>query len=433
MGLRIGWGIGSLGSTSLINGVTFLALFYFTQILQIPPALAGGLLFGAKIFDIITDPLMGYISDRVTTPWGRRRPFLLAGGLISGLAFLMLFSTPELDVRGTLFWVTTGLLLYATGYTLFNIPYLAMPAEMTRDYHERSRLMSARVIFAQMGILAGGSLAPWLVSYLGGGPGGYAGMAGIMGMVIAGSMIVCFLSTGAAAQTRRTETALTVRAQWRLALSNRPFVVLMLSKFLHMLGVSLSLSSLLFVLTIVLQRDTAAALPFGVSAAVGAALAMPIWLMLCSRVGKRWTYIIGVVIYMPALMSWLVAGPEEPAQWLIYRGLAIGVVTGGLTLTAQAMLPDVIEHDAERSGLRREAVFTSVYSLMEKTAFAAGPLIVGLVLQGAADGGDGGNSAPAVLLAAVWLPALASTASALILLAYGLDRELMVRESRGTG
>ena len=96
-GQRLGWGIGSLGGTTLINGVTFLALFYLSSVLGMEPALAGGLLFGAKLFDIVTDPLMGVLSDRTRSRWGRRRPWLFVAAFVSAGSFVMLFSGPALQ------------------------------------------------------------------------------------------------------------------------------------------------------------------------------------------------------------------------------------------------------------------------------------------------------------------------------------------------
>ena len=90
----LGWGLGSLGSSTLHNGIAFLALYYMSQVLAIPPALAGSLLLMAKVYDIVTDPLMGWLSDRVPTPWGRRRPWLLAGAFAGGLAFVLFFNPP---------------------------------------------------------------------------------------------------------------------------------------------------------------------------------------------------------------------------------------------------------------------------------------------------------------------------------------------------
>jgi GPH family glycoside/pentoside/hexuronide:cation symporter len=433
--LRIGWGVGSLGGAALINAVTFLALFYLTQILGLSPAVAGALMFITKCYDIVTDPVMGIVSDRTETRWGRRRPFLLAASLLSAGSVVMLFNTPDWPAAATTVYAAAALLLYATGYTIFNIPYLAMPAEMTDDYHERSRLMSARVVFASLGILAGGALAPALVTWFGDGRPGYASMSWVLAAIIGISMAACFFGTRSAMHTRHVSSTLSLREQWALAIGNRPFVVLILSKLLHISGVAVSISSLLFLVTLVLQREPLAAGAFGLVSTAGTLVSIPAWLALCDRWGKRNTYIVGVVIYVPILLSWLFTGPNEAFFLFLLRGFGIGVVTGGLTLTAQAMLPDTIQYDAERSGLRREGTFTSIYSFMEKTAFAIGPLLVGLMLENAGFSGDSPGSATAetvraILIATAIIPAIASGASAALLRYYNLD--LILRKGRDT-
>ena len=427
--LRLGWGIGSLGSTTLINGVSFLALFFFTQVLGIAPALAGTLLFTAKLYDIVTDPLMGHVSDRTRTHWGRRRPWLLAAAVVCPAAFLLLFNLPGATPAAVTTWAAVALVLYATGYTMFNIPYLAMPAEMTSDYHERTRLMSVRVFFASLGILAGGSLAPVLVTVFGGGAGGYRGMSLVLAAVIFAAMLACFLGTRDARHTEHVVTTLGMREQLRLALRNRPFVVLLICKFLHMTGVAVINSTLLYLVTLVIARETAAAAAFGIAATAGTLVSLPLWVRLSRRIGKRNAYFIGVTVYVPALLSWLTVGPGESTVGLVLRGIAIGIATGGLTMTAQAMLPDTIDVDTRRTGLRREATFTAMYSLMEKTAFAFGPLIVGsLLAQAGFDATTGAaQSEPTlrmILLLFAVIPAVLSGLSAAVLLAYSLDREL---------
>lgn len=417
--LRLGWGVGSLGASTLINGVTFLALFYLTQVLGIDPALAGGLLFLSKLWSIAADPVVGIASDRLEHARGRRRPFLLAGAATSALAFAALFNPPALGPGGLAAWSGAALLVYATGFSLFIIPYLAMPAEMTGSYHERSRLMSTRVVFASLGILCGGALAPALVGAFGGGRPGYAAMSVALAALIGATMAASWAGTRDARHTRRVPTALGAREQFAVALRNRPFAFLIGSKLAHLFGVAVSNSSLLFVITVVLARDEAAALAFGLAAAAGTVASMPAWLALCRRIGKRNTYVAGVAVFVPVVLTWLVAGPGEPAWALVARGFAIGLATGGLTLTAQAMLPDTIEHDARLSGLRREGAYAAVYSAVEKAAAALGPLALGLVLAGGGTVGD----ADAIRFAAAVIPAAASALSALVLAGYTLDRE----------
>jgi GPH family glycoside/pentoside/hexuronide:cation symporter len=148
---------------------------------------------------------------------------------------------------------------------------------------------------------------------------------------------------------------------------------------------------------------------------------MPAWLALSRRWGKRNTYIAGVALYLPIVLSWLAAHADEPSWVLAARGFAIGLATGGLTLTAQAMLPDTIAHDARRSGLRREGSFAAVYSAVEKTASALGPLALGLVLAGGTAAGPGAGDT--IRMAAAVIPAAASALSALILVGYRLDSD----------
>ena len=430
--LRIGWGIGSLGGTALINAVTFLALFYLTLVLGMPPAVAGTLLFVTKCYDIVTDPMMGIVSDRCETRWGRRRPFLFLASFVSAGSILMLFNAPEWSGLAMIVYVGAALLLYATGYTIFNIPYLAMPAEMTTDYHERSRLMSARVVFASLGILVGGALAPAMVTWFGDGKTGYASMSYVLAAIIGLSMMASFFGTRGAAHTSYVSTVMPIREQWALAIGNRPFVILIFSKLLHISGVAVSISSLLFLVTLVLQRETVTLGAFGLASTAGTLISIPVWLALSNKFGKRNTYILGVTIYVPILLSWLATGPNEAFALFLIRGFGIGIVTGGLTLTAQAMLPDTIQYDAERSGLRREGTFTSIYSFMEKTAFALGPLIIGLLLASSGfSAGSADQPSPetirAVLIAAAVIPAAASAASAALLKFYALDSILQAR------
>ncbi len=419
-----GWGIGSLGTSALHNGISFLALFYLSNVLGLDPALAGSLILVAKVYDIATDPFMGWLSDRTRSRWGRRRPWLLAGALVSALAFVLLFNPPAAPGPGLAIAAVGALVLYASGYTLFGIPYLAMPAEMTDDYHERSRLMSARTVCITLGILAGGALALVLVGTFGGGPGGYARMSWVMGALILTTMLACFAGTRDARGTSPVLASVgRAGSGWRSALGNRPFTTLIVSKFCHLLGVAVSMSSLAFLVTVVLNRPESAMGGFVLASATGSILSMPLWLAISRRGGKRATYLAAVGCYLPVLLSWLAAVPGEATALFLARGFLTGLATGGLTLAAQAMLPDTIEHDFARTGLRREAMFAAVYSVAEKLASATGPFLLGLVLSATTGDRD-------IVLAAVVIPAVASFLSAVALLFYGLDRQL---RSGGTG
>ncbi|MGA1581559.1 MAG: MFS transporter, partial [Luminiphilus sp.] len=163
--LYFGWSLGTLAMSSLLNTQTAMLMIYLISAVGIAPAVAGSLVFISKIYDGITDPVMGVISDRTTSRWGRRRPYLLLGGMLAALSVVGLFSIHTVSFVSTQIWVLVMLLVAATAYTVFNVPYMSMPAEMVQDPYERSKLMSYRVAWIAVGTFVGIALAPRLVAY----------------------------------------------------------------------------------------------------------------------------------------------------------------------------------------------------------------------------------------------------------------------------
>ena len=154
--------------------------------------------------------------------------------------------------------------------------------------------------------------------------------------------------------------------------------------------------------------------------------AMPAWLAASRRFGKRNTYALAISLYLPTVLSWLLSTPEESMTWFVLRGVVMGVATGGILLMAQSMLPDSIEQDFRLTGLRREGAFSAVYSFVEKTAFAFGPLVVGSLLSLMGFDRDAGaeqtgSALLAIQLAAAVIPAVMGGLSALMLIGYRLD------------
>ena len=149
--LRVGWGLGSLPGSALSVTANVLLMRFMTDTLGISAALGSSVFAFAKLWDAVNDPLIGAFSDRVSTPWGRRLPWILAGGLLSAVVVVASFSVPIQSGPGLVVYMGVAMLLFATTYSLLMIPYLAMPAEMTQSYHGRTQLMSLRVLFSSIG------------------------------------------------------------------------------------------------------------------------------------------------------------------------------------------------------------------------------------------------------------------------------------------
>jgi glycoside/pentoside/hexuronide:cation symporter, GPH family len=166
--IKLAWGTGALGVALMMNSIGGLILFYMVSVLKIEPALAGSLIFIAKLAGVITDPMVGTWSDRLNTQGSRRRPFLVSGAIACSAAYVMIFTTPlfaaEMLRAG---WVFSALLIYTLGYSLFNVPYMSMPAEMTDDYHERTSIHSVRMMFIAIAGLVVGVAFPMLLENLG--------------------------------------------------------------------------------------------------------------------------------------------------------------------------------------------------------------------------------------------------------------------------
>ncbi|MCG8443865.1 MAG: MFS transporter, partial [Caulobacterales bacterium] len=350
--LCIGWGVGTFGVSLMFNSVNLLLQRFATDYLGIAVGAFATIYFISKIYDAITDPIMGAVSDRTRTPFGRRRPYLVLGGVACAVAFIALFNAPSVeDTPHAVLIMALLLILYSTGYTIFNVPYLSMPAEMTTDYVERSRLVSFRVYAIGFGSLAGLSAAPALIALFGGGREGHAALAWLVGAAIVIASLLSFLGThGARATERAPAPHLSQAEKWRLILTNKPFVTLLGVKVLHLASYAVTLAAFVYFVVHVLDKGYGALAWLGLANSVGMLIGAPIWSALMRVVrDKRVLYMASSLLAGLVLMTWLLATPDEPLAVTVFRKLVHGMTTAGSLLFGQSMLPDTISHDAARS------------------------------------------------------------------------------------
>jgi GPH family glycoside/pentoside/hexuronide:cation symporter len=379
--LCLSFGVGTLGTAILLNTVTTFFPTLMATVLGRSTALAGLLLTVSKLYDIAADLAIGAASDRTRTKWGRRRPYLLAGAAVSAVSFLMLFAPPHLGPAALVAYMALALVVYSTGYSLFNVPYNAMPAEMTQGYHERTRLLSYRTFFAAVGQMAALGLAAWLIQKGGGGARGYGVMGAAMAAIVGATTLITFFGTASA---NRIEPWSGPRIGFGKAVvmlaSNRPLVLLMGTKFLQFLALaSATGGGLLFRLN-VLKTGMNGQIELAVAQNVVTALSMPVWVWMGRRWGKKWTYILAIAIFGAGCMSWLWSGPGITLASMLIRAAVLGFGAGGMLLMSISMLPDVMEEDRRRTGMRREGVYSSLYAIVEKVGYAVGPALVGIYI-----------------------------------------------------
>jgi Na+/melibiose symporter-like transporter len=376
--LRIGYATGSLvtGAFGTVPGL--LLPPYLTNTLGVSAVVASMVVLLPKAWDVLVNPLAGRLSDRTNTRWGARRPYLLVAGLSLAILFVAIFAGVATGDTGAL-WVGFAFLAAATAFAFFQVPYVAMPADMTEragvddPYGERTRMMTWRVAFLALTILVSGAVAPIVRDQFGGGIPGHRAMAVFIAiMIVIGSISVVYLTKGAATGTIVASEP-TLRAQLKVASQNKPFRVLVLCFVAQAAGVGAMLAGVQYFADHVLHNHGATTLLF-VCVVGPAILVMPLWNRVGARVGKLRGYVAASLLITVGTLA-LVTAPLLPVAAVYGIVAVIGVGYAGQQLFGLAMLPDCIAYDTARTGKRQAGVFTGLWTAGETLGLAVGPYI----------------------------------------------------------
>lgn len=370
--MALSYGVGSIGTGVYATVPGLLLLFYLTDVLGVGAGLASLVLFVPKIWDAWLNPVVGTWSDRR----GSRRPFLLAGALSLPVLFVLLFSAPDLGEGGTALYVGVVYTLAMSAFAFFQIPYISMPAEMTDDYHERTRLMSIRMVLLTVGILLGGALAPAISGGKQGGRHGYSVMAVVIGVLLAAAMLACWRGTaGARTAPAAVGDRVTLRSQGRIIAANPGFLALVLAYSVQAIAISAMLAGAPYVATYVLGDSGLAAVLF-VFLVAPAALVMPLWRRLSLRRGKLPCYAAASLLY-GVVAATLAFGRVEPRSVVYLQVALLGVGYAGMQLFPYSMLPDAVSADPRAASEARAGVYTGVWQGVETIGYAVGPALYG--------------------------------------------------------
>jgi GPH family glycoside/pentoside/hexuronide:cation symporter len=376
---NIGFSLGMVGDRIFRDAPALLLLIYMTNYLAIPPALAGLAIFVPKIIIVFVDPIVGSLSDRLRTPWGRRRPPMFLGAILASASMVMFFHVPRLDSAVAQAMVMSVLVLIGfTGYSLFSVPYLTMASEIVSGERERRKVMAYRVSFMAIG-LSVSAFAGGFVQALGGGIHGYAVMSWAYGGLCLVTMLATFAATGKLPTGDADGPGLSLPEQFRLVAKNRRYLALLLVSFAQKVGEGVGYGSFAYFCIYVVRQPLGGIGLVVLASMAGQMLAQPLWL----RAARRWSdariYTLGVLGWCLNLGLWL-AMKDQSTLWLIPLGLQAGLSAGGFLTVTLSMLSSVLAKDADETGVNREGLYSGVWLGAEKLGFALGALIVGVLL-----------------------------------------------------
>lgn len=348
--------------------LTAYVLNFFVQDLGVSASLAGLAYLGARVFDIVIDPMIGHLSDRTVTRWGRRRvwmvgslPFMLAG------SYMLFFPQPPVGALYFFFWMCVLWL----GWTMLVIPYYAWAAELSPDYHERSLVTGWRTA---LGLAANvvskliPALALLLFAY--GGTPQVVHMIGVMLMVL---LPVSIGMTVTQVGERKDFVPATLpllrglRVMWR----NGPFKRLILAFFINYVGTAISTATIIFFIRGVLGSENAGIVIL-LAYYLSSLCSIPFWVWASKRISKHKCWILGLMTFTLTAPFYFLLGPGD-VYWMVPL-LAINGFGGGTFHTmTNSMKADVVDLDTAMSGENRAGLYFAMWAMAMKVSLAIGP------------------------------------------------------------
>jgi GPH family glycoside/pentoside/hexuronide:cation symporter len=443
------YGIGEISNS--IKSYTFglLLLFFYTSVLGLPGTLVGLATALSLLWDALIDPFIGYASDRARSRWGRRHPFMLLGAMGMGIGFFLVFNPPAGLAAGALFaWLVGTNLILRTSNSAFTVPYHALGAELTRDYHERTSVTGFRAAFAILGTLITAALS-FAVFFPNTSPGvdpkfhrtGYSAMGLAFGLAMTLAGLIAALGT--LSQRARVPVSSGTASSdevgfltgFALSLRNPSFLRITLSTSIFFLASVINATLAVHYLTYYARITASNSLSlFQASFYLGCLPGALAWMQIARRVDKHWIF-VGATLALTLLMvaAYGLVGDGRlfgtgNAVPLVIGNWIAGLFASALWVVPASMIADVTDLDELRTGRRREGAFFGIHSFFLQESGSLAILMAGALLDHFAGLVPGqieqsGETVRRIAILFGPLPAALLLIAALLVLQYDLTRQ----------
>ena len=429
----VGYGSGDFGFNLYFAGLNLYLLYYYTDILNIDPAVAGLIIMLPVIWDGISDPLMGWIVTRTRSRFGKFRPYILFGAPFMGLSFVGMFAAPIWFPDHVVVACLVTHTIFRTAYTVASVPYSSLAAALTHDSQERGTMAGIRMIAAMIGGIVTAATMLELARYFGNGDmrQGFVQVAIVYGLLSSAMMVIIFLTTSQEVSLVSSKTV-TSRQTLSFLRHNRAFWILCGASLVGVIGSAIGGKSIVYYINYYAGHPESVSDVMSIGI-LGAGIGIPIWTVVARHLSKRWVWVIGAS-GASLLNLALFLFDVKDVTTLSALAFCNGLIGGAVAVMFWSMLPDTVEYGQWRSGVRDDGIVFGLSQLISKAGSGLGVGMIGLLLS--AIGYNAGIEQSAATLqgiraSAFLIPAAASALSVLVILFYPLDAQLHARIVRG--
>ena len=396
--VKAGYGAAELGMSAVEVMLQLYLLVFYTQTVDLEPEYAGIALALAVLWDAITDPAMGAISDQTRSRWGKRRPFILCGGIALSLSFLLLFSPPALPGQFPRFlYLLLGYMLVNTSMTLINVPHSALGGEITFDRNVRTELFGWRLLFKNLGFLLGAMLPGILFTVMQRSQPllaeedsrSHASL--VVGVATVLSVLVTVYVTRGYDRSRNRariswkdmggRMRVFLHSLWETA-SNRVFLPLLVAYAFASVARTMNASLALFYYEIRLGFTEFETVVYVLGAfMVVLSLSIIGWVAISRRWGKKWPAFCGALaLGVLTTITYPMLPPESLWPAIFFVSVLGGMLVGAIILF-DSLVADIVDYDELRTGQHREGLYFGCWLMTTKVSRAAGLVATGWMLK----------------------------------------------------
>ena len=421
------YGFGDTGFSLTTTIIAAYFAIFLTDVVGIAPGVAAIAIFAGRSWDYINDPLIGHISDRTRSRWGRRRPFLLFGALPFALAFLLLWLRPPFESQVALaIYYAIAYVLFDSAATFVYMPYYALTPELTSNYDERTGLTTFRMFFSILGSLIAFTIPLMIIgSFNPQNAGRVLLMGAIFALASALPLLIVFFGTRERPEFLKLEQP-GLGESLKAAAKNRPFIFGMVIFLLTWVSIDILQTTLLYFLKYVVQREADSDLIMAVIF-VTAMLVLPFWEFASRKWNKRKAYAAGIAFWAVVQIVLISLNASAALPLILFLCVLAGIGVSAAHVLPWSILPDAIEWDEWQTGERHEGMFYSLVTLAQKVASSVAIPLILLILQVTGYVPTSAVQPPGALLgirlAIGPIPALLLACGIAFAIFYPLDRE----------